>query len=101
MAYSFLGTASFERDYDEALAYIVYDLRSPQAAKNLIEQMEESIKRISENPFINAVSQKPTLASIEYREEFVGNYVLLYKVEDEAIVAKRLFHMTQDYQNYV
>lgn len=96
-----MGTEAFERDYDEIIAYLVYRLKSPQAAQNLLDAMDTSIRKISDNPFLNAVSRKPTLEKLEYREEFVGNYVLLYSVEEDRVVAKRLFHMTQDYERYV
>ena len=101
MAYSFDATEAFERDYDSALAYITYELGSPQAAMRMIDTMERSIEKISNNPYLNAVSSKPTLASLSYREEFVGRYVLLYSVEGSRVVAKRLFHMSQDYETYV
>ena len=101
MAHSFYATEAFERDYDSALAYIAYELSAPKAAARMIDVMQRSIDTISDNPILNAVSTKPTLAALGYREEFVGNYVMLYKVEGEGVVAKRLFHMSQDYESYV
>lgn len=101
MAYSFLATAAFERDYDSTLAYLVYKLKSPQAALRLMDEMDASISKIMFNPFINAVSLKPTLRALEYREEFVTGYVMVYRVEEDAVVAKRLFHMGQAYERYV
>lgn len=101
MALDFVATAAFEKDYDNALAYITYQLGSPHAALNLMDAMDVSIERITEFPEINAVSQKPTLQRLGYREEIIGGYVMLYRIEENAIVAKRLFHMTQDYESYV
>ena len=101
MAHSFVATDAFERDYDSALAYIAYNLGSPMAATRMMDAMESSIEKIEDNPFLNAVSTKPTLEALEYREEFVGNYVMLYRVEGGTVVAKRLFHMSQDYESYV
>ena len=101
MAYSFVATDAFERDYDSALAYIAYELGAPKAAGRMVDTMQRSVDKITDNPFINAISAKPTLESLEYREEFVGNYVMLYRVEGGDIVAKRLFRMSQDYGSYV
>ena len=101
MAYSFVATDAFERDYDSALAYITYELGAPKAAARMLDMMDASIEKIADNPFLNAISTKPTLEALEYREEFVGNYVMLYRVEGNDIVAKRLFHMSQDYESYV
>ena len=100
-SYSFVATEAFERDYDEALAYIAYELGSPQAAMRMIDAMDVSIAKIEDDPLINAVSRKPTHEALEYREEFVMNYVMLYRIERDQVIAKRLFHMTQDYESYV
>ena len=102
MTYRFVATAAFVRDYDSVLAYLVYEAHSPKAAVRLIDEMDHSIEKISRNPLLNAISAKPTLAALEYREELVGNYVLLYRIEEEGlVVAKRLFHMSQDYERYI
>lgn len=101
MVYSFVATEAFERDYDSALAYITYELGAPKAAADMMDAMDRSIEKIADNPYLNAVSTKPTLEALGYREEFVGNYVMLYGVEGDCIVAKRLFHMSQDYESYV
>ena len=101
MAASFVATEAFERDYDSALAYITYNLGAPAAAARMVDAMDESVGKVADSPFLNAVSTKPTLAALEYREEFVGSYVMLYMVEVDIVVAKRLFHMSQDYESYV
>ena len=101
MAHDFVATAAFERDYDNALAYITYELGAPAAATRMMDAMDASIAKIADNPLINAVSRKPSLAALEYREEFVGNFVMLYRIEDDTVVAKRLFHARQDYESYV
>ena len=101
MAYSFVATDAFERDYDSALAYIAYELGAPKATGRMMDAMDASIQKIAGNPFLNAVSRKPTLEALAYREEFIGNYVMLYRIEEDAVVAKRLFHMSQDYESYV
>lgn len=101
MAYSLVMTAAFERDYDSVLAYLSYNLKSPQAAGSLMDQMDAALERLESNPFLNAISRKPSLARLEYREERALGYVLLYRIEGEDVVVKRLFHMSQAYEEYV
>lgn len=101
MAREFVATEAFERDYDSALAYISYDLGSPRAAARMMDAMDASIAKLQDNPLLNAISTKPTLEALEYREELVGAYVMLYRVENGNVVAKRLFHTNQDYESYV
>lgn len=101
MALSLIATDAFERDYDEALAYLTYRLGAPHAARRLMDAMDASIAKICASPDINAVSRKPTLAKLQYREELVDGYVLLYRIEGDVIIAKRLFHQSQDYESYL
>lgn len=101
MAFEIVATAAFERDYDSALAYLTYQLASPQAAPGLMDAMDESASRLAENPRINPVSSKPSLERLGYREERVGGYIVLYRIEDDAVVFKRMFHASQDYERYV
>ena len=96
-----VATEAFERDYDSALAYVSYDLGSPRAAACMMDAMDASVVKLQGNPLLNAVSTKPTLEALEYREELIGNYVMLYKAEGDDAVAKRLFHTSQDYESYV
>ncbi|MBQ9955220.1 MAG: type II toxin-antitoxin system RelE/ParE family toxin [Eggerthellaceae bacterium] len=99
--YSLVVTAAFERDYDDALAYLTYNLKSPQAATRLMDEMDKAFAQIAGNPLINAISRKPSLARLEYREQRAANYVLLYGIEGDDVVVKRLFHMSQAYEEYV
>lgn len=99
MAYEFVATAAFEKDYDDALAYLIYKLKAPHAALRLMETMEASITRITDNPPINAVSTNPVLHGRDYRVELVLHYVMIYQLDDDRVIALRLFHETQDYAN--
>ena len=99
MAHRFLATEAFEHDYDSAFAYISYDLGSPRAAARMMDAMDASIEKLRDSPPLNAVLTNPTLEALDYREELVGGYVMLYKVEGGDMVAKRLFHTSQDYES--
>lgn len=80
MVLSLVATQAFERDYDSVLAYLTYELASPQAAVSLIDAMEKSVAKICTNPKIDHVSLKPSLARLGYLEERVRGYVTLYRI---------------------
>ena len=49
-------------------------------------------------PAIKAVSKKPELRRLGYREYFGENYVIVYRVQEDAVYLLRLFHQSQDYE---
>jgi len=68
MGYTVNKSLRFECDYDDILAYLVDDLKSPRSALALINEMDRVIDFLETTPFANSVSTKPTLAKNEYRE---------------------------------
>lgn len=98
MVYAVNKTESFENDYDGALKYLVEVLKSPQAALSLLGEVDNAIGLLSENPFVHAVSSKPTLHARNAREHFVRNCVIVYRIEGDQALFVRMFHQTQLYE---
>lgn len=101
MTYRIVATNSFERDYDRIVAYIAHELDAPQAALSLMNEVESAALRIAENPLIRAISQKPVLAKSNYREYFIKNYTILYKIEKDIVIFGRMHHQTRNYGSNV
>ncbi|WP_139650853.1 type II toxin-antitoxin system RelE/ParE family toxin [Raoultibacter phocaeensis] len=97
MAYTIVKTESFENDYDDILEYLVSKLKAPQAALNLIGEVDKAIELLSETPFIHAVSNRPTLRARDAREHYIRNYVIVYWIENKEVVFARMFHQAQEY----
>ena len=62
MGYTVNKSLRFECDYDDILAYLVDDLKSPRSALALINEIDRVIDFLETTPFANSVSTKPTLA---------------------------------------
>lgn len=96
-----MTTNAFEQDYDRIVAYIAHDLKSPQTAASLMDEVEYAASTLAANPWMHAVSKRPLLAKLQYREHFVKHHVILYKIEDDTVVFGRMHHQTRNYGSNV
>lgn len=101
MAHRVLYTDSFEREYDEIVCYHIEHINSPKAAENFIDAMDHALSLLAEMPAANAISTKPGFDSLELREHLVMNYVLVYRIEGDAVYLLHLFHQSQDFARYI
>lgn len=74
-----------EDDIAETLAYISDELKNPQAARKLWTEIFNTIDTITAFPYSMATlkNKKITLGK-EYRRAEVNNFVIIYKVVEEA-----------------
>ena len=94
-------TAEFEYDLLDSLAYLVETLHAPGAAERLVNEVDAAKELLAENPFLGAVSEQLQTRNLDYRERFVLNYVIVYKVKDNVVWLLRLFHQRQAYGRFV
>ncbi len=69
-----------ERDLDNIYSYIAQNLLAPGTAANMIAALEEAIYSLEELPERGAVRRTGVYADRGYRQLFVKNYVIIYKV---------------------
>lgn len=101
MAFKVIVSEAFEDDMREALSYLVERSGSALAAKNLMRAIDSAKEELAANPFMYAVSRKPQFATYQYRERYVQKRVIIYRVEENAVLFLRLFHQAQRYERFV
>lgn len=84
MAYKVYIAKSFEHDLDLVTAYISQVLQNPTAADNLLAKAEDTVSQIAEYPFMFSFFPDEELEQKEYRNAPVGNYQLLYRVDESS-----------------
>lgn len=92
------------RDLDELFQYITYDLEVPQAAKELMNEIEASISNLQEFPFSSPQSRDGLLARKGYRTLTVRKrYVVLYQIREaqREVLIQRIFYGKRDYSQLV
>ncbi len=88
-------------DLDDIDTYISTVLLSPQAALKLLNEMEESINRLKEFPFIGSEVNDPYLASRGYRKLIIQNYLVFHLVDQmqKEILIMRVMYGAREYRN--
>lgn len=88
----------FEHDLNHAVDYIAYELKNPDAAMKLIDDVEAAIYRRLKNP-----EAFETFHSLREREHpyyriGVGNYNVFYVVIGDVMEVRRLLYSGRDWR---
>jgi len=103
MTYERQMTTAAAADLESIDDYIAVSLDAPAAASNLMTEIDASIKRACENPYLYRLSRLDSLRQKGYRCIIVKNYVILYLVDEanHRIIIVRVFYGAMDYEKYV
>ena len=101
MAFDLVRSEAFESDVFDVLTYFVEKQASPLAGSRMMEAVDKAVARISENPFLYAVSRRPELESGGLRECLVGRYTIVYRVEGNSVLLLRFLHQARDFGSLV
>lgn len=82
------------RDLDGIYAYITETLLEPGIAAKLVDSLEEAIFNLESMPQRGALRKTGAYANKGYRQLFVGNFTVLYRVEE---AKKRVLIVTVRY----
>jgi len=69
-------------DIDKIYAYIAHSLLEPKIASSLITEIEEQIYSLEYMPYRCPERRYGVYANRGYRQLFVGNYVVIYRVDE-------------------
>lgn len=71
------------RDLDGIYAYIAENLLEPDIARHMVDELEEAILSLGQMPYRGAIRRIGAYANGNYRQLFVKNYVIIYRVVEE------------------
>ena len=86
MIYSVKISEKAESDLKEIFEYVAFELLSVQTAFNLLERLEKSILNLNQMPNRHIAYKKEPWKSRGLRVMPVGNYIVLYIVDEESAV---------------
>ena len=81
--YSFSFTPLGYQDLDDALAYISEQLSNPQAATELLEEVEHTLASVCEFPYAFSDCSVYLISDQNIRHVMVKNYVLVFEIKED------------------
>ncbi len=71
------------RDLNGIYSYIAENLQEPGTALNMVDELEKAIFSLEQLPERGAIRRVGAYANGDYRQLFVKNYVIIYRVLKE------------------
>ena len=101
MDYKIVVTAEAEEDLNQFIQYLFFAKKNKQAAKNVLDDFENTIKKLQYVASSLKVCENPRLQSLGYRRiNFQQHrYFMLYRIENDIVYVDDIFHELQDYEN--
>lgn len=101
MTYNIIFAPQFRRDIDETFEYISNALTSPQAAKKLMSEIDRSIVRTGDEPYLYPLCPEP-LNVLGLRKIVIKNYIAVYFIDEKEKTVNflRLFYGRQNYLSF-
>ncbi|MCL2343577.1 MAG: type II toxin-antitoxin system RelE/ParE family toxin [Firmicutes bacterium] len=83
----------------EIFEYVTKNLDAPAAAGALIEKIESACNRLTVFPFSGVIPRDATLAKKGYRMLVVGNFLVFYTADEQAVKIMRVVYGRRNYQS--
>ena len=84
MSYKLIISRNAHDDLTDIAGYITRELNNPQAAAGFLDDVEESYRRIINNPRMYSLCRDERLGRMGYRKIVIKNYLILYRINEES-----------------
>ena len=84
------------KDLADIITYIAHELKSPKAAMDLIDALDDAISRLAQFPYSCRVYQTEKPLENEYRVLPVKNYLVFYVVKEQVVEIHRVVYAKMD-----
>ena len=91
----------FEQDLERTVSYIANVLRNPDAAFNLLDDVEAAILERLDYPLSFEPYPSTKKRKYPYYRIYVKNYVVYYVVIDDVMEVRRFLYRTQETERYL
>lgn len=103
MDYKVRITEAAFRDLDQILDYMVFKLHNKTAAVHFNDEFFKKIAPLASQPYMHELSRDQYLKHRGYRKLVIGNYIVLYTIDDEAseVFISRVFYGSLKYEDLI
>lgn len=84
---------------DNLVYYLLYRLKSEQAARHLLDGIDGIYDRLETNPFQFPLSRDAYLANKGYHEAVVPLNIVIFDVREDTVNVVGVFHQLENYQS--
>ena len=97
--YRLIITELAHQDLDNIVSYIVVRLANPAAASSFLDEINKCYEYLRSKPIMYSKCYDSRLEKEGYRKAVINNYIMVYKVDEEAKMVSilRFFYGAQDY----
>lgn len=101
MDYKIVVTSDAEEDLDRFIEYLLFEKKSEQAAKNVLDDFEAVIESLKHVAGSLKLCDNPRLKDLGYRRiNFLSHrYFIMYRIVDQVVFIDNIFHQLQDYED--
>ena len=99
MAYHLIITERADELIDRLTAYLVNNLKNPDAASHFLDELEAIYDRLQDNPYQFSESKDEYLFLRGYREALFleMNYRVVFRTDEQSVYILGVFHTLEDY----
>ena len=103
MAYKIFMTIDAAEELKKIIQYLIEKKRNPQAATSLLNDFENTKKKLEDVAGSLQLCRNKKLRDLGYRRiNFAGDkYFMLYRIVDNLVYIDGIFHDLQDYENKI
>ena len=101
MDYKIVVTKDAEEDLDRFIQYLIFEKKSTQAARNVLDDYDATIESLKYVAGSLKLCDNPRLNQLEYhRINFLNHrYFMMYRIGENIVFVDNIFHELQDYEN--
>ena len=99
--YKVIITPTAYKEINKIYDYITDDLYAENAAKRLMNKVEQEVQRLKDTPKIHTEIEKFDELKRIYRRIVVDNYVILYTIDEdnEVVFVSHMYYGGRNYMN--
>lgn len=100
MDYKIIITTDAKEDLERFINYLLYEKKSKQAAKNVLDDFESTKQMLEKVAGSIKLCDNPKLKRQGYRRiNFLSHRCfMLYRIEENIVIVDNIFHELQDYE---
>lgn len=101
MAYKLIITEYADELLDHIMYYLLYQLKNEQAARHLLDGIENVYGRLEQNPLQFPFSRDAYLAAKGYHEAIVPqmDYIVVFGLKADIVNVVGIFHQLENYRS--